>query len=94
MAAVQASADAIAAMRDFQNEVESFGTYSRVQATLNALQQLARYLSGFPGRKNVIWFSGSFPLSVLPTKGQDYDFNFSEEYKKQLRETTNMLAAA
>jgi VWFA-related protein len=94
MAAAQASADAIAAMRDFQNEVESFGTYSRVQATLNALQQLARYLSGFPGRKNVIWFSGSFPLSVLPTKGQDYDFNFSEEYKKQLRETTNMLAAA
>jgi VWFA-related protein len=42
----------------------------------------------------VIWFSGSFPISILPTKGQDYDFEFSEELRSKLRETTNMLAAA
>jgi VWFA-related protein len=84
----------IAALEQFMDETKNFQTYSRVQATLQALQQLGRYLAGFPGRKNVIWFSGSFPLSILPTKGQDYDFNFSEEFKSELTKTTNMLAAA
>ena len=84
----------IAAMKDFLQTTKDFQSYSRVEMTLQALQQLARYLGGFPGRKNVIWFSGSFPIGILPTQGQDYDFNFSEQYKKELRETTNMLAAA
>ena len=30
------------------------------------MNQLARYLSGIPGRKNLIWFSGSFPINILP----------------------------
>ena len=33
-------------------------------------------------------------MSILPTQGQNYDFNFSDRYKKELRLTTNMLAAA
>jgi hypothetical protein len=41
----------------------------------DALNQMARYLAGLPGRKNLIWFSGSFPISILPgvfdsTKGE------------------------
>ena len=84
----------IEALEQFMEDTKNFQTYSRVQTTLQALQQLGRYLAGFPGRKNVIWFSGSFPLSILPTKGQDYDFNFSEEFKSELRKTTNMLATA
>lgn len=94
MAADQATSDAIAGMQEFQNEIKNFGTYSRVETTLNALQQVARYLAGFPGRKNVMWFSGLFPIAILPGKGENYDFNFSEEFKKNLRDTTNMLAAA
>lgn len=94
MAAAQASPDAIQALKDFMNAAKAFQTYSRVGITMRVLQQLARYLGGFPGRKNIIWFSGSFPLSILPTQGQNYDFNFSDEYKKELRLTTNMLAAA
>lgn len=35
-------------------------------ATMDAMEMIARYLSGYPGRKNLIWFSGSFPVSVLP----------------------------
>ncbi len=34
--------------------------------TLAGLQQLGRYLGNFPGRKNVIWLSEYFPLSLLP----------------------------
>ena len=49
MAAVQAPPAAIEAMRDFMEAAKSVQTYSRVEMTLQTLQQMARYLSGFPG---------------------------------------------
>jgi VWFA-related protein len=36
----------------------------RTQFTLEAFEALGKYLSGFPGRKSVLWFSGSFPLDI------------------------------
>ena len=30
------------------------------------MNQLARGLQHLPGRKNLIWFSGSFPINILP----------------------------
>ena len=44
-------------------------TEQQVQETLDALNGLARYLSAFPGRKNLMWFSGSFPISLLAEHG-------------------------
>ena len=41
-------------------------TEARVAITLSALQQLAHYLSGYPGRKNLIWVSGGFPIVLFP----------------------------
>jgi VWFA-related protein len=38
----------------------------RAQITLAAMNQLARYLNNIPGRKNLIWLSGSFPITILP----------------------------
>ncbi len=61
-AQIQASANAL---RDFQQENASSQTDMRVHITLEAMQQLARYLQAIPGRKNVIWFSGSFPISIF-----------------------------
>jgi len=37
-----------------------------IEATLNQLHALARTLAGYPGRKNVIWLSESFPLVLAP----------------------------
>jgi VWFA-related protein len=37
-----------------------------IDATLNALHSLARMLSNYTGRKNVIWLSESFPLVLAP----------------------------
>jgi VWFA-related protein len=43
-----------------------------IEATLNQLHTLARTLAGYPGRKNVIWLSESFPLVLAPeTAAQD-----------------------
>ncbi len=37
---------------------------ARVQSTAAALETVARHLAGLPGRKNLIWVSGSFPISI------------------------------
>ncbi|HLZ41649.1 MAG TPA: VWA domain-containing protein [Candidatus Sulfotelmatobacter sp.] len=63
----------------------AFHTDERVKVTLRALQQLARFLSGIPGRKNVIWFSGSFPISIFPGAG------VPRQYAGDLRQTADLL---
>jgi VWFA-related protein len=47
-------------------EKEGGRAAARGEYTLSAMRQIARYLSGMPGRKNLIWFSGSFPLQFPP----------------------------
>ncbi len=84
---IQAAMDAL---RQFQAEEKSSKTLDRVKITLLEMQQLAQYLAGFPGRKNVIWFSGAFPVTFFK--------NFSSmgeggEYE-ELRKTGDAFTAA
>jgi len=65
---------------------------SRILTTLAAMNQLARYLSGMPGRKNLIWLSGSFPLNFLPNAGLRNAFRATGSTQAEVRETTNLLA--
>ena len=58
--------DAATAMQQFSAEEDSTRSEVRLKLTLQALQQLAQYLGGMPGRKNVAWFSGGFPMVLLP----------------------------
>lgn len=37
-----------------------------IQSTLAELHALARILGAYPGRKNIIWLSESFPLAMIP----------------------------
>jgi VWFA-related protein len=37
-----------------------------IETTLNQLNALAKILIGYPGRKNLIWLSESFPLTLFP----------------------------
>jgi VWFA-related protein len=68
----------------------------RTQYTLDAMNQLALYLSGIPGRKNLIWFSGAFPVTILPdSSGQLKDpFIAIASSEKEFRETTNLFTRA
>jgi hypothetical protein len=43
---------------------------ARASMTFQALMYLGHYLAGVPGRKNLIWFAGSFPIMVFPTPEQ------------------------
>jgi VWFA-related protein len=70
---------------------------NRVTITLEAMNELGRYLANIPGRKNLIWFSGSFPLDLLPAGSGSSAFStdpFSTltSFEIEYRETTNLLA--
>ena len=43
------------------NDHEAFQNSDRALFTLAAMKGMARAVSGYPGRKNLIWLSGSFP---------------------------------
>jgi len=54
------------------------------------MQQLAQYLAGFPGRKNVIWFSGAFPVALF----QNYTSMGEGGEYEELRKTGDAFTAA
>jgi len=84
----------VANLRQFDAQTQSFQLQLRAKYTLDAMSQLARYLSSIPGRKNLIWFSGSFPISILPdTTGTLPDpFAVMADSEQQFRDTVNLLA--
>ena len=45
-------------------ETKAYNISQRAAMTFEAFNELAQYLSAIPGRKNVIWFSGSFPIDL------------------------------
>jgi VWFA-related protein len=75
-------------------QVKLLQTESRIEITLRAMQQLAHYLAGIPGRKNVIWFSSSFPISIFPNLLSPEAFDAVRMYEEEMRKTANLLAAA
>jgi hypothetical protein len=85
---------AAAALTQFQSDMVAAQTDQRMRITIDAFQQMAQYLSGIPGRKNLIWLSGSFPLTILPDSTQYSPFRNVSNYSDEIRETTDMLAAA
>lgn len=60
----------------------------RVTATLDALKRIARNVGGYPGRKNLIWLSAAFPLSVNPVSSNLFD---ARNYQPQVQEAANLL---
>jgi VWFA-related protein len=60
------SAQMLNAMQSFEQERIAFQTDLRITYTINALNSIARSLSGYPGRKNLIWISEAFPLTIDP----------------------------
>jgi VWFA-related protein len=85
-------ADIVANVRQFEAETQSYQTQLRINYTLEAMSQLARYLSSIPGRKNLIWFSGSFPVSIFPDTTLNDPFAVMADSSEQFRNTVNLLA--
>jgi VWFA-related protein len=59
-------AQMVSAMESFEQERVAVQTDLRLTYTLNALSSISRSLAGYPGRKNLIWISEAFPLTIDP----------------------------
>jgi VWFA-related protein len=88
------AAEAAAAMQQFSAEEDSTRSGVRLKLTLQALQQLAQYLGGMPGRKNVAWFSGGFPMVLLPDPDLPNAFGAQRDDQQEVHKTDALLAAA
>ena len=93
-ALAEQSPEMAAAMRQFLSDQNSTRSDVRVRLTLQAFQQLAHYLAGIPGRKNLVWFSGGFPVSLLPNSGVPNSFGVQRDDQQEVRETDALLASA
>jgi len=89
-------------MADFYSDQASLAIDMRVGMTLTAFRAVAQAVSGLPGRKSLIWVSGSFPIAtytriIKHSADGDNDPNrvaFNELYEDRIRETTSVLTDA
>ncbi len=75
-------------------EIEVRLTEARLRLTLESMQALGRYLAAFPGRKNVMWVSGSFPIAFLPNPAQSNPFFSITGFQNDIQRTANLLSRA
>lgn len=84
-------------LQNFMSKTDTAQTGMRVELTLEAFQELARYLSGIPGRKNLVWFSGAFPLQFYAKAASPIEQMKSGaegSFDEKVRTTADLLAAA
>jgi len=91
---VGASPLTVAEMKQYAADTASFEVDQRMQITMDAMQQLARYLSTIPGRKNLIWFSGSFPATIAPDYLQLDPTSAERDYLQMVKRTDELMTRA
>jgi VWFA-related protein len=88
-----------AMLKHMETMESSYMLDRRVDYTAEALEEIARFLIGLPGRKNLLWLSGSFPDGIIPNSavdgtnpiaGQD-EFGATRNYSSAIQLATNEL---
>jgi hypothetical protein len=83
-------------LRGFEKEEYASRIDVRVETTLASLRAIAQHVSGYNGRKNLIWISGSFPMFIAPdsTDTGPSEFRGNREYSEQIKKTADLLTNA
>ncbi len=66
---------------------------NRVLGTLNVLKFIAAHLAQVPGRKNLVWLSGGFPLLFGNQTTSQFTENFSDEMDAAVRALSDASVA-
>ncbi len=66
---------------------------NRVLGTLNVLKFIAAHLAQVPGRKNLVWLSGGFPLTFGLEKMSQFSENFTDEMDATVRALSDASVA-
>jgi VWFA-related protein len=82
---------AIEACKAYVGQLSVDRAADRIGMTLQAFQALARYLAPIPGRKNIMWVAGSFPVHFFPDTGKRGEFR--NPYPNEVRQTAELLTA-
>jgi VWFA-related protein len=83
-------------------------TDQRTTMTLDALSAIARTVAGYPGRKNMLWLSGSFAIRLRPSENSFLtigarttqaatpvsDLSNTASYQATIRQVSTLMAAA
>ncbi|HEU5402144.1 MAG TPA: VWA domain-containing protein, partial [Terriglobales bacterium] len=78
---------------EISQEVEqSMDTEARVRTTAATLVQLASYLAGIPGRKSLVWLSGSFPITLNAGPNPLTPATDNRSYARLVEQVSNILA--
>jgi VWFA-related protein len=77
-----------------QSELRATQEDQRMYITMDAFAHLARYLSGIPGRKNVVWLSGSFQLGLAPQPNGDAPYIQGTNYADRIKQVAALMADA
>jgi VWFA-related protein len=77
-----------------ESELRLVNADQRMEVTVNAFAHLARYLAGVPGRKNLVWLSGSFLLGIYPDSNGQNPFLGTRDYGDNLKKVANLLGEA
>ena len=80
-------ADMIGTLQSFLATSTAAQQNQQLLVTLDALQAIAHYVAAVPGRKNLIWFVGSFPLCFPDIPNS----NVGCPYEDQIKKTINAL---
>ena len=88
----------VQALQDFENTEYQEQTTVRVDETVDGMVELAKFLSGYPGRKNLVWLSSAFPSWIAPqgspTKIPGQEFMASADYSGKIDAASQALADA
>lgn len=79
----------LANILQFEQETYASNIDTRMRITVNALLSLARNVSGYPGRKNLLWLSSSFPILLDPTSDREH-----RDYSPEMKEVAAALSQA
>lgn len=57
-------------LNDMHSKLSDLADAQRVSITAQAIEAIANHVSGIPGRKNLVWISGAFPISISLTSNE------------------------
>lgn len=77
-------------MQSMEAAMRRFFVTRRVEKAVGAFNEIAKFLSGLPGRKNLIWLSGSFPSNIFPSSDV-LDLFGPAIFSGDLRQAANLL---
>ncbi|MBV9435249.1 MAG: VWA domain-containing protein, partial [Acidobacteria bacterium] len=89
----QAVAQMAQRLNEFEAEQQTYQRDLQVRLTMDAMEQLARNVSGYGGRKNLVWLSGAFPLTVFPDETLQNPFSAQSNYGDDLRRIAALFSA-